>query len=80
MKQPKDGKETYVYMKSADNKVQGLVVVAVDPRHEASFVNIVGEIDLEQLPRISACFNIGIPCNMQNNQRDHDKDKSKPKH
>ena len=52
------GEQVYVYMKSIDNKVQGLVVMSVDPKDEAAFVNIVGEIDPEQIGRLGHKFHI----------------------
>jgi hypothetical protein len=54
----KQGEQTFVYMKWIDNKVQGLVVMNVDPRDAASFVNIVGEIDPEQVGKLQHKFDI----------------------
>lgn len=54
----RDGSQTYVYMKLVNGKSQGLVVMNIDPRDEASFVNIVGEIDPEQIGRLSHTMHI----------------------
>jgi len=55
----KDGSQTYVYMKPRGNVFEGLVVMNVDPNDDASFVNIVGEIDPEKLGELGEKFNIG---------------------
>ena len=71
---------TYVYMKWVDKKVQGLVVMNVNPgEDEASFVNIVGEIDPEQLGRLGHKFNIDAlddSLDYRDRHKDKDKDKS----
>lgn len=55
---PRVGERTYVYMKMSGNVIQGMTVMKVDPQDEASFVNIVGEIDPEQVGRISQKFHL----------------------
>jgi hypothetical protein len=64
--------------------MQGLVVMDINPHDKASFVNIVGEIDPEQIGRISSKFHIGDVDSLEgqirmrhNRDRDRDKDKSK---
>jgi hypothetical protein len=52
------GEQTYVYMKTQDGRIQGMVVMNVDPTDEASFINIVGEIDPEQIGKLSHKFNL----------------------
>jgi hypothetical protein len=52
------GEQTYVYMKMLDNRIQGMVVMNVDPKDEASFINIVGEIDPEKIGQLSHKFNL----------------------
>jgi hypothetical protein len=51
--------QTYVYMKWKDDKSQGLVVMNVEPHKEATFLNIVGEIDPEKIEALSRKVNIG---------------------
>jgi hypothetical protein len=71
---------TYVYMKWVDKKVQGLVVMNVNPHEdEASFVNIVGEIDPEQLGRLGHKFNIDALDDSLDYRDRHDSDKNKDK-
>jgi len=48
-----------IYIKTVDdNLIEGLVVTNIDFDGEASFVNIVGHIDLESIGRLSEKFNI----------------------
>jgi len=57
----KEKKEyTNVYLKSSkdDSNVQGLAVVSLDDSGKASFVNIVGKINLDNLGMLSDKFNI----------------------
>ena len=51
---------TNVYIKSANNgdNVVGLAVISLDDGGEASFVNIVGQINMDNLGRLSDKFNI----------------------
>ena len=59
MRDRHEGSQTYVYMKWMDNKMQGLVVMNVNAdEDEASFVNLVGEIDPEQLGKLQRKFDI----------------------
>lgn len=48
----------YVFFKLADNKLQGITVMAVEDYETAAFVNIVGEIDPEQIGRLGRHFDI----------------------
>ena len=57
----KEKKEyTNVYLKSSndDSNVQGLAVVSLNNSGEASFVNIVGKINMDNLGMLSDKFNI----------------------
>ena len=54
----KDHSQTYIYIKPRGNVFEGLVVMNVDPNDDASFVNIVGEIDPEKLGELGNKFNI----------------------
>lgn len=53
-------KYTNVYLKSSndENNVVGLAVVSIDDNGKASFVNIVGNIDLDNLGKLSDKFDI----------------------
>jgi len=49
----KKDSHTYVYMKWKDGKSQGLAVMNVEPNEDATFVNIVGEIDPEKISALT---------------------------
>ncbi len=51
------GDNAGVYMKSDGNEIQGIVVIAAEPR-ELTFVNIVGNIHPDQLRKLSK---LGLP-------------------
>ena len=55
---PRAGERTYVYMKMSGSVIQGMTVMNVDPQDEASFINIVGEIDPEQVGKLSQKFHL----------------------
>ena len=58
VRQKSKNERTNVFIKTDNNSViQGLVVTAVD-KSEATFVNIVGKIDLEKLGELSSNFDI----------------------
>ncbi len=48
---------TYVYLKNNGNKVKGLTVLSVDSS-ESTFVNIVGDIDINSISDLGGKFNI----------------------
>jgi len=50
--------DVYVYLKSAGKKFTGLVVMTIDQKGEAAFVNIVGEINPKELGKLSRRFNL----------------------
>lgn len=81
----KEGSQTYVYSKLVDGKMQGLVVMNVDPKDDASFVNIVGEIDPDQLGKLQSKFDVkGLDSlNIQIKDQitdDKEKEREKAKH
>jgi hypothetical protein len=53
-----DGENVDVYLKTVNEKILGLVVIAAEPK-ELTFVNIDGPIDLDSLSSLSGQF--GIP-------------------
>ena len=53
------GETAYVYVHTSDSdKFTGLVVLAFDKPGEAAFVNIVGDINLETIGKLTKRFNI----------------------
>ena len=48
----------YVYFKMGETLLQGITVMAIDTDQKATFVNIVGEIDPEQIGRLGKKFDI----------------------
>jgi hypothetical protein len=79
----KDRSQTYVYIKPRGGVFDGLVVMNVDPKDDASFVNIVGEIDPEKLGELGSKFDIneldslGTQIRMHHGRDDDRKDKKK---
>lgn len=61
----------YVYVRTGDtDKFTGLVVLALDRPGEAAFVNIVGDINLETIGKLTDKFNIPALHNV--NQKEHE--------
>ena len=58
VKSKKEGENVEVYMMMSGSQVNGLAVIAADPK-QLLVVNIVGSIDLEKLIKLSGKF--GIP-------------------
>ncbi|HKC64741.1 MAG TPA: DUF4252 domain-containing protein [Pyrinomonadaceae bacterium] len=58
VKSNKEGKNLEFYMMMSGNLVNGIAVIATDPK-ELTVVNIVGSIDLEKLVKLSG--KLGIP-------------------
>lgn len=54
-----DGERIYFYLKIVEERIEGLVVMAIDDEDEAVFVNIVGEVDPADIGRIGQRFRIG---------------------
>jgi hypothetical protein len=53
------GEVANVYIKQdSNNKIAGLVVTTIEDKGEAAFINIVGQIDLEQMGKLGTKFNI----------------------
>jgi hypothetical protein len=50
--------QVHVFLKSAENKVNGLFIVAAEYGDEIAFVNIVGDIDLDSIARLGEKFDI----------------------
>ncbi len=68
---------TNVYVKSSgdDTNVQGLAVVSLDDDGEASFVNIVGGINMDNLGVLSDKFNIPMMFKKHHNKKKFMKEK-----
>jgi len=67
-----------VYIKTVDDdKIEGLVVTNIDYDGEASFVNIVGNIDLDSIGRLSEKFNIPEIGKMNGDNKDNGKHSDK---
>ena len=47
-----------IFIKPDGKKIAGLLIMALEPDKEAVFVNIVGNIDMDQLGKLSRKFNI----------------------
>lgn len=47
-----------IFIKTSDAKIAGLLVMVLEKNKEAVFVNIVGELDLKLLGKLSKKFNI----------------------
>ena len=62
---------TNVYLKSSadENNVVGLAVVSLDSNGEASFINIVGNINLDNLGKLSDKFNIPMIFNKHHKKK-----------
>lgn len=68
----------YVYVRTGDtDKFTGLVVLALDRPGEAAFVNIVGDIDLTTIGKLTNQFNIPALHNV--NHRNHYDDEENEK-
>jgi len=64
-----------IYIKTAgDNKIEGLVVTTLGDDNEAAFVNIVGNIDLDSIGRLSEKFNIPELGKLHRKNKKHDRD------
>ncbi len=86
VRKTKEGEQTFVYMKLLNNRIQGMVVMNVSPSEEASFINIVGEIDPEQIGQLSHQFHLSGMDSVQMHSghqapsdEGKDKEKDKPK-
>jgi len=55
------GQETFIYLKEADGKVQGLTLLSFDPKDEAVVINIVGRIDPAQIGSIAQGLHVKVP-------------------
>jgi hypothetical protein len=52
------GEQVFIYLKSTEGNIDGMVVIAIEYGDEAAFVNIVGNITPENLERLYGRFNI----------------------
>lgn len=52
------GEETYVYLKQAGDRIDGLTLLSFNPQEEAVVINIVGRIDPAQIGRIGQSLNL----------------------
>ena len=72
-----DGDNVDVHVKqNADDSIEGLVVTVIDPRGEAVFVNLVGNIRAEQLTKIADKLDIPSlnKVHVKLDHRHHDKE------
>ena len=79
-----DDEHVYVYLlPGKDNNIEGLVVMVVEEDDEATFVNIVGNVDPAKIGRIGRSFDIDAMDidfgNLDNDDDDDDKDSKKSK-
>ncbi|EAQ98163.1 DUF4252 domain-containing protein [Congregibacter litoralis] len=51
------GERVHVFMKQGDNRIKGLMIMAVDPE-EAVFINILGDIDPAHLETVVSQMNV----------------------
>ena len=58
VKSKKEGENIEAYMMLSGNKINGIAVIAADPK-QLTVINIVGSIDLEKLVKLSG--KLGIP-------------------
>ncbi|MEJ2722500.1 MAG: DUF4252 domain-containing protein [bacterium] len=74
-----DEEHVYVYLLPGEkNDISGLVVMVVDEDDEATFVNIVGNIDPANIGRIGRAFHMdSIDIDFENSDVDHSADKDK---
>jgi hypothetical protein len=52
------GEAVNVYLKNVNDNIVGVTVLTLEKNGEAAFINIVGNIDLEAISRLSEKFNI----------------------
>lgn len=63
------GQDVNIYIKYAQDNIAGLTVLAQEQSGEASFINIVGKIDLAAISKLSGKFNIPELNNLRNNTK-----------
>ena len=52
------GEETYIYLKQAGDRIDGLTLLSFNPKEEAVVINIVGRIDPAQIGRIGESLHV----------------------
>lgn len=75
----KKGDNVYVYMKMGDKVLEGITVMAVEGGESATFVNIVGEIDPEQIGRLGHKFDIDELDDLGDQWHEHSRDQKEKK-
>lgn len=68
------GEEVNVYLKNVNDIIAGVTVLTMDKDGEASFVNVVGNIDLEAISKLSEKFNIPELNKIKKDYRKRDSD------
>lgn len=63
------GEDVGIYIKYSDDKIAGLTVLSQEQSGEASFINIVGHIDLEVISKLSDKFDIPELDNLKKNKK-----------
>lgn len=63
------GEDVGIYVKYNNDKIAGLTVLARENSGEASFINIVGHIDLNAISKLSDRFDIPELNNLKNNKK-----------
>lgn len=53
-----DGEEVFIYLRQIDDEITGMAVLAIGSDNEVALINIVGAMDLSQLERLSARFDL----------------------
>ena len=64
------GEETYIYLKQAGERIDGLTLLSFDPKNEAVVINIVGRIDPAQIGSIAQSFHVKVPAASRTKQPD----------
>ncbi len=73
-----DDEEVYIYMLPGENdNIDGLVVMVIEEDEEATFVNIVGSIDPEQIGRVGRYFDLDDLEDLDDVRRKYDEDQSR---
>lgn len=76
VKSKSDDRLAYVYVKTrGEDDVLGLVVLAIKNGEQAAFVNVVGDINMEAIGRLSTKFNIPALGVVGHNHKKDKKDK-----
>jgi hypothetical protein len=52
------GQETYIYLKQAGDRIEGMTLLSLDPKDEAVLINIVGRVDPAQIGQLAQKLNV----------------------